>query len=293
VPESFSAQFVTSADESAPWLSRRRMFEAVNGDVVVPALADRGRSGEDVGGIGMTRTTEGLAIAEDTATFEQRRLALYKAATLVRVSNELLSDGVGVERKLRETFGRAVALRQSLDFLSGTGTGEPVGVLNAPATISVAKESMQTADTITAANIVNMRSRLAPTAVNEAVWLAHTSAYAQLLAAHLAGTNSDVFLFLGGNGAGEPATLLGIPIFFTEAASVLGDKGDISLVTPSQYLYVSRPLAIQMSEHYAFNTDQVAFRVTLRDNGMPEHRSTLTDAQGYEVSEFVTLAERA
>jgi HK97 family phage major capsid protein len=152
-------------------------------------------------------------------------------------------------------------------------------------------EGGQSADTIQGANLFKMRERAAR--FPNSVWLAHPSTYSELIAAHVAGTNSDNFMFAPSNGQDVPDQLLGRPIFFHESAKQLGNKGDIFLFDPSSYLYIQKPIRIEPSRHVSFNTDETLFRVLLRDDGMPWSDSSLTDVQGFESSEFVTLAERA
>jgi len=66
-------------------------------------------------------------------------------------------------------------------FINGTGEGQPLGIINDPALITVDKEDSQAAATITYQNVVNMFSRLAPSCFTNAVWLANPSVIPQLL----------------------------------------------------------------------------------------------------------------
>jgi len=179
--------------------------------------------------------------------------------------------------------------------IRGTGSGEPMGILNSPALISVAKESMQTADTITGTNIVKMRKRV--WRYGQAIWLANHDTYEQLLKAHVTGTNDDVFLFNPSRGVDIPDTLLGRPIFFTEWADTLGDQGDIMCIVPSQYLWgtfgSTNPRRAE-SVHVRFLNHERTFKFWLENDGQPWWRSALTPHQSSEtLSPFVTLDERA
>lgn len=292
VPERFETEVVMSADEQTPWLAMRRQFEPLNGNAVFPILADRDRSSKKVGNYKLSRTAESDDIDENSVKFQSRKAELHKAAGLVRVTNELIEDsGIGISSMLNELFGRAASLLMALDFLEGTGVSEPLGVTNCGALYTVDKEGSQTADTIVGTNIVKMRERVR--VYDSAVWLAHPGTYTQLITAHLAGTNSDTFLYEPGRGADAPSTLLGRPIYFTEAAQLLGDAGDIICVVPKAYAYLRKPMRIDMSMHVGFTTDELMFKQVIRDDGAPLYNSTLTDARGFEQSEFVTLAARA
>ncbi len=60
-------------------------------------------------------------------------------------------------------------------FIGGSGAGQPLGIRNDPAKITIAKETGQTADTIVYPNLTKMFSRMYPLAVNvESSWLMTT-----------------------------------------------------------------------------------------------------------------------
>lgn len=295
LPDYFQRELIQTSLAMQPWLSQLNVFVLPDGQgrqVVTPMLADRDKSGKDVGGVALTRIGETGTIPLSTMAFKSRTATLGKAGTRVRMSNELLADSaVGVDAAVRNVFAQAVTIRQATDVLSGTGAGVPTGIVGSSATYEVAKESGQTADTINGTNLLKMRQRAAD--YGSCVWLLHQSAYLQVLNAHSALTNSDYPLFIHGNGTDVPDTLLGRPVYFTEAAQLPGDKGDVILANLAQYVYIVKPLRIDLSSDFRFDTDEVEYRIVLRDSGAPLHSSTRSDLRGYETSEFVTLAERA
>ncbi|MHB1156059.1 MAG: phage major capsid protein [Phycisphaerales bacterium] len=295
VPESYQRELVTSAMQAQPWLEQRRSFIVESGnDMVRPMLRDRDKSGKDTAGVALARMAEAGQIPLSTAIFGSRRDQLAKAAARVRVSNELLGDSaVGVDEVATALVGQAVALRQALDMFSGTGVGEPTGFLKSGALYTVAKETGQVADTIVFKNVIGMMARLSPAVFARSYWLAHPGTIEQLsLLTIAAGTaGQPVWVF---NAAAAPQqTLMGRPIHFTEAASLLGDKGDISLIDPQSYLYGQMRVRIDVSREFRFDYDETEFRIVLRDAGGPLYDTTQKDVQGYEHSEFVTLAARA
>src|SRR5439155_12909403 len=66
-------------------------------------------------------------------------------------------------------------------FLNGTGAGQPKGVLNDAALITVTKEAGQATGTILYENVVKMFARLHPALVQDAVWIANPTTIPQLL----------------------------------------------------------------------------------------------------------------
>jgi len=287
VPERFSANLLMSAAENYPFLAMRDI-ETLTGPgsgLVRPKVDDRDQSGEDIGGVAMQRVSENSTLSGQTVTFGSEELRLSKAAALVRVSNELMSDsGVGVERSLRQVFSRQLGQRQALDFVSGTGSGEPLGFLNSGNLITPARSSSNAVDL---SDVAQMASDLVPAAFNRAVWLAHPSTAEQIIQISDSASRN---VFLGQDaGQSAPTTLLGRPLFYTSALPTLGNKGDICLVDPTAYFYVHRTISIDVSSQVDFDSDQTAFRAVLRDDGHPHYDSTLTDEQSDTLSEFVAL----
>ena len=64
--------------------------------------------------------------------------------------------------------------------VSGTGVGQPLGILNAPSTISVAKHVSQPADTIWFENVSKMWARLYAPCRRNAIWLINQDIEPQL-----------------------------------------------------------------------------------------------------------------
>jgi len=284
-----------SADREQPFLRLRNeilVTAGEGGSLTMPIAADRDRSDDDVAGLEFNRVAEGGTISNDAFVLESLKLELNKAACLVKVSSELLQDSaVNIDAFLRQLFGRALALRQARDFLGGNGAGAPLGYLNSPAAYEVAEEGSQTADTIVAENLLKMQTRASR--FDESVWIANPETAAEIAKTHILGTNSDGFLMVPGNGEAIPTTVLGRPIYYTEAAPRLGERGDVSLVRPAAYNYLSTGLRVDLSRHVAFEEDTVVYRALIRDDGRPTHRSTLLDASGFETSDYVVLAERS
>ena len=66
-------------------------------------------------------------------------------------------------------------------MINGTGAGQPLGLLNADATISVAKETGQAAATVLSENIFGMWARLHAPRRQNAVWLINQEIEPQLM----------------------------------------------------------------------------------------------------------------
>ena len=177
----------------------------------------------------------------------------------------------------------------------GVGAGQPLGVLNADALIGVAKETGQAATTIVWENIVKMYSRMLPSSLSRAVWVAHNDTFPQLATMSLNVGTGGSAVWLNNGVAGPPATILGRPVIFSEKCQTLGAAGDIYLVDFGYYLIGDRQsLEVASSQHVRFNTDETDWRVLERVDGRPWVDSALTPRNGSNtVSPFVNLAVRS
>ena len=87
--------------------------------------------------------------------------------------------------------------------------------------------------------------------------------------------------------------LMGRPVVVTSRVSVLGDKGDIILVDPTQLaIGVRRGLSIERSPHVYFTSDSLAIRGRFRGDARPLWEKARTLVSTGTVSPIVTLEAR-
>jgi HK97 family phage major capsid protein len=269
--------------------------------VKMPRIHDTSHAAGSVfGGVQTFWESEGAALTTTAPNFGTVDLTMRKLTGYSSVTNELLADSpISVDTLLTFLFRAAMGWEENKKILRGSGVGEPLGILNSGATISVAKETGQAAATILYENITKMWSRLFPWARSRSIWIANPEVQPQLqrmaLVVGLAG--SAVYLPAGGLSAAPFDSLFGRPIVFTEHASALGTQGDIVLADMGMYLLGDRQqMSMTVSEHVQFATDQTAFRLIERLDGKPWLTSPITPANGgagYTNSAFVMLDTRA
>jgi HK97 family phage major capsid protein len=299
VPSEFRATILKNALESAIVKPRATVIPMATNSVKIPYVNETSQETTVYGGVAIYRPSEGGQITPTNPTFGQVELSLNKVTGLVYVSSELLEDSpISMEPLLSSMFAEAISFQEDDDYINGTGSGMPQGVLGADCTIAVSKEASQAADTILWANIIKMWSRLHPQSANRAVWLANPDTFPQLATMSQSVGDSAVPVYLPANGAaGSPyGTLMGRPLILTKKCQTLGDNGDIILADFSQYLVgeKARGLSVAQSIHLRFDYDQTAFRFTLRYDGKPWWPAPLTPRYSTTtLSPFVTLEERA
>lgn len=241
---------------------------------------------------------EGGSITDTKPTIRGVSLKLNKLAVVVYLTQELIDDSSQAleqyaARKATEEFkfmlGDAV--------LNGTGAGQPLGIHNSGALVSVAKESGQLAATLETENILKMYSRFYAPNLGNSLWLHNQDIGPELFTMTLGIGAAGVVTYMPPGGvSGSPyASLMGRPMLPTEFNSTLGTQGDLTLADLSQVLSISKGgIAQAVSMHVEFLTDQIALRFTMRVDARPWEVAPITPYKGASntQSSFVTLDTR-
>ncbi len=223
----------------------------------------------------------------------QVELKLKKVAALGYDTGELEQDAPAYAQLMTDAFEQELRFLTEDAIYNGDGAGKPLGILNAPALVSVAKESGQAAATIVTANLSKMWARFIG---RDPVWFINRDVNPELDALSIpAGTGAlePRFVTYGSDGL---MRIKGAPVVEVEYAATLGTVGDIVLADMSAYGYIDGGgVQTAQSIHVAFTTDEMAFRATMRCDGQVLPRSALTPfkGSGNTRSPFVALATRA
>ncbi len=241
------------------------------------------------GGVQMYWTAEAQTRTETEPQFKQLELKAWELSGYSVSSNVLLQDSViGLEKFLMTLFAQAIAWFEEYAFLQGNGVGKPLGMLNAPAAISV---NRQGANQVQFADVAGMWAKLLPVSWSKAIWTFSPSVVPQLLQLK-DGANRAIFISIDQGITKTPTwSLLGRPAFPTEKVPALGTKGDLMLLDPSFYVVGDRmSVEVAASEHVNFLRNQMTWRVVERIDGQPwlDKPITLQDSVT-QVSPFVVL----
>ena len=293
VPTEFAAQMLDASLE-AEIVRPRARIEPMKFATKKIAGFDTSDHTSSIGGFTARWLQEAGSATEDTPKTRQIELIATKLAVFTKASNELIEDGTNFEDRLSEMMVLGAGWGLDLAFLSGTGAGQPLGVLKDPALIVVAKESGQGANTILYENLTKMFARLHPASVKNAVWVANSTTIPQLLTLSLAvGTGGSAVPVMSEGPDGQ-FRILTRPILFTEKVPALGSEGDILLADFSNYVVGLRAdVLLQKSIHVGFQSDESAYRVILRADGQGLWSKAMTPKNGDTLSWVVTLAVRA
>lgn len=228
------------------------------------------------------------AVTETEPTFNETTLKPWDLIGVQILSNQFLADiGEEGEKKLVQIFARCCAWSEEYAYFQGSGVGQPLGILNAPCSISSARTA---GNQIAVADISTMLSKLLPSSFTNAIWACSPSALAQIT--KISGWQPNQYPAGPEDGVQMAGWLMSRPLFVTEKLPALGTAGDLVLLDPMLYAIGDRQdVVIEASPHPRFRQNQTVFRVWRRVDGKPilDGAVTLQDASS-TASGFVYLA---
>lgn len=252
---------------------------------------DSRANGSRWGGVQTYWEGEADEITASKPKFRQMELSLKKLTGLCYATDELLQDAAALEAVIRQAFAEEFGFKIDDAILSGSGEGEPLGILNSGAIVTVAKEASQT-DIITVENLIKMWNRLWSRSRANAVWYINQELEPYLYTLKIG--DKPVYIPAGGLSEKPYGTLFGRPVVPIEQCSAAGEVGDIILADIGQYLLIDKGgVKSASSIHVRFLYDENVFRFIYRVDGKPIWTKPLTPYKGSAtVSPFVTLAKR-
>lgn len=245
------------------------------------------------GGVHAYWTEEQGTKTQSDPTFRQAQLTAHKLICYTRSSDELLDDSaIGLDAFLRGPLGLtgAISWWEEYAFLQGTGAGQPLGVINAGATINVAASANPPAPATLFIDLVNMLEHFLPGA--RGVWVINQSHMSDLLTMNGPAGNAS---YLWGNAsAGQPNTLLGWPVIWSEKLPAPGTAGSILLADFRYYLIGDRQATtVESTNIERFQYDETSWRAVHRVDGQPWLSTWFTLQDGTAtVSPFVILGAK-
>lgn len=299
VQTDFASELLRLTHETGLLTSRvRRIPVGANANgLTINAVKETSRAtGSRWGGVQVYWREEAGTVTAKQPEFRRMKLNLHSLMGLCYATDEVLADATALGAVIQQAFSEEFGFVLDDAIIRGSGVGQPLGILTSPATVAVAKETGQVADTVVWENIVKMWSRLWSRSRNNAAWFIHQDVLPQLATMAMAVGVGGVPVYLPATGAaGQPySTLFGRPVIEIEQADTVGDLGDIMLLDLSQYLMIDKGgLEAAQSIHVRFLYGENTFRFILRTDGQPIWNSPMTlYNSNTTVSPFVLLAAR-
>jgi HK97 family phage major capsid protein len=217
-------------------------------------------------------TAEEAAVTASKPTLSQVQVSAYKATSLVLVSEEIMQDDAfDVAGYVVNELGYAFGLLEENAFITGSGTGQPTGLLaNATAGITTASPSAILAD-----ELISQFHALKPQYRANASWLMHDST---ALMIRLLKDGQGRYIWQPGLADDRPDTIVSRPVLVSVAMpAVASTVRSVVFADFSNYLVCDRmPFHIQrLNELYAA-TGQIGFRGVERVDGKIVNAEGLT-----------------
>ena len=238
-PQEFSDEIITAVEKDT------QLYKIVD-KIPVNGAGSLGLPYEatDASDAAWTNEVPSDAISADSAwAFSKRELIPSDLAKLVKVSKKMIaSSAVPIDQLVRNKLAYKFMCAFEKGIVSGTGSGQPLGVFTADANgVSTARDVVSDRSAFLKASgmpccaddLIKMKMKLRPGYRKNAVWVMHTDILKSIM---LLKDNDGQYMWRPGLRDGEPDTILGMPVIESEFApnivgtnlyvAVLGDFKD-------------------------------------------------------------------
>jgi HK97 family phage major capsid protein len=262
VGQSFFDQVFEIAQLVGPMLTTSQVLNTQSGEnLVIPTVTATSTAGS---------VAAGGTITESNPTFSSITLGAEKYAALVQVAQELVTDaGFNIDSYIAQQLGTSLGLQAN-------------SVLTAKLAARAQNIVTGTAQAATYENLVDLVYGIADGA-RVLPGLGFYMAKSGIAAARKMKDGSGAFIFTDSAVPGQPATLLGYPIYENPNVAAVGSatKSVFFGHLPSFVVRVAGGIQIAQSSDFAFNTDTVTYRGLIRLDGNlthPTHIGSFTGA---------------
>lgn len=155
---------------------------------------------------------EGDEVSDDAPTLAQPEIPVNKLQIFVPFSHEIQQDAPGLADEIAKMIAFEKEVKESIAFVTGSGTGQPTGIITALTGGSSVVNS-GTTDTFAASDVHNIDAALPQRYAFNASWLAHRAIYGKIRQFDSAGGSN----FWGNLAEGRKPLLLDRPNYVAEA----------------------------------------------------------------------------
>jgi HK97 family phage major capsid protein len=263
VGQDFFAQVFEIAQLVGPILTTSEVFNTTSGEnLVIPTVTVTSTSGS-VAAAG--------TISTSNPTFSSITLGAEKYGALVAVAQELVSDaGFNITSYIAQQLGTSLGLKVN-DVLTTKLSAAAGSVVRGTATNFAA----QYEDLIDLVYGIADGARVLP-------GLGFQMSKTGIAAARKLKDGSGAYIWTDSAVPGQPATLLGYPVFENPNIAAVGTAAKSVLFghLPSFKVRVAGGMRVDQSTDFAFNTDTVTYRGLMRVDGALTHASHIGFYQG-------------
>lgn len=265
-PEQFIAQLIQGVDDAVAIRGMATVIQVPKAESLGVPTLDTDLSDADW-------TTELATGSEDTSLrFGKRELFPHPLAKRVKLSRKLIrSAAIDPENLIRDRLSYKFGVTQEKSFLTGTGTGQPLGVFVASTDgISTSRDvNTGNATDVTADGIINWVYSMKPQYWGRMRMLFHRDVLRNIR--KLKDGNGDYIWRSGLVGNTEP-TILEIPYMLSEFAPNTFSNGNYAAVVGDwSYYWIAEALSfgVQVLNELYAETNQIGYIGRTELDGMP------------------------
>ena len=255
--------------------------------ITFPALNQTGARGV-YSGVTVQWIAEGAGKPETDFRLLQVTLEPQEVAAHIFLTDKLLRNSRTASQLATTLLRRAIIAAEDSAFLTGPGAGQPLGIVNHPATIQVTRTGFPSAapgDNYV--DMVNMYSAIYDDG-DPLLWIYSPTMLTQLM------TTTDVngnLIWTTSAREGEPNRIMGIPAIRNQRSPVMGQPGDLLLVNLKKYLIKDGSgIFVGASDAPRYLSNQTAIKAFFNVDGQPWLTAPLTLEDGVtQASPFVQL----
>lgn len=271
VPDQFVSGVLDPAIEDALVMPRARKVAMTSDTCKVAAWSDTSHASNLYGAFTGAWLAESATGTREYPALRLIELQAHKLALFTKASSELAADAPGFENDLGRAMSKVISFYSDAAFISGTGAGQPRGILSDPALISIT--STAGVGSVNADDLVAMLARLHPACYRNALWLLSSEALGVIWALK-DGTGAYLFRPDETRTGGR---LLGLPVVVSEHCSQVGTVGDVILVDFSQYIVgLRKEVVLERTNATNWTSDEIDYRAIIRVDGMGSWESAIT-----------------
>lgn len=262
VPKSFYDQVFDVARLVGPMLEVSDVINTTSGeDLTIPTLTAYSAA---------TLKGAGTALDESEPTYSSITLGAYKYGLLIPVAAELVSDaGFNIEAHLAEQAGNGIGTAVNSALTTGDGSSKPNGIVTASSLGVTGGTGVDGA--FTADQLIDLAYTGVDGLVRRLPGTAYMASGAAIGAMRKLKDSAGNYLFQVG--VGQPDQFAGFDV--VENPNIAAPAIDAVSVLfghlPSYKVRMAGGLQVASSSDYAFNTDTVTYRFTMRVDGDLTH----------------------
>jgi len=228
-----------------------------------PALDQTGARGV-YSGVTVQWIGEGEAKPETDSRLLEVELEPKEVAAYIPLTDKLLRNSDAASTLATTLLRRAIIAAEDVAFLTGSGVGQPLGIIDHPATIGIDRTgfpSVAAGDNYT--DLVNMYASVMKD--GPLVWIYTPTLLPELMT--LTDVNGNLIWTTSAR-EGEPNRLMGLPAIENERSPVMGEPGDLLLCNLQHYLIKDGSgIFVAASEHVRFLQNQTVIKAFFNVDG--------------------------